>query len=283
VQSLIHMLLLSSAIAIPQALAQTHTTSSSRQPQPLLTTANEGTVDQRQIQTLQRPMLEEEAKSSCSVRFPEPVPASSTSNKTTEVTGDPTPSRPLSPACKFHLVLQQTYSPYTFASPAFHSTWDQAEGRWPHYGGGVQGWGKRFGASLADTQSRRFIQGFALSTVLHQDPRYFPSYKQAKISRAWYAATRVLVVRKDDGDPAFNTSEFLGALLASAVQNSYYPRHDRTFPDTMNRYGAALGSDTLSNLLREFTPDIKRFFRKHAPKKIQRIEERLPIPADDKP
>ena len=27
----------------------------------------------------------------------------------------------------------------------------------------------------------------------------------------WYAATRVVVTRKDDGDPAFNTSEFLGS------------------------------------------------------------------------
>jgi hypothetical protein len=34
--------------------------------------------------------------------------------------------------------------------------------------------------------------------------------------------------------------------------------------------------------LREFTPDMKRLFRKHAPKAIQRMERKLPIPADDK-
>jgi hypothetical protein len=37
------------------------------------------------------------------------------------------------------------------------------------------------------------------------------------------------------------------------------------------------------DLLREFTPDMKRLFRKHAPKKILRMEEKLPIPAEDKP
>ena len=80
-----------------------------------------------------------------------------------------------------------------------------------------------------------------------------------------------------------NTSEFLGALLASSLENSYYPRHDRTFADTMNRFGGALSSDAITDLLREFTPDMKRLFRRHAPKKIRRIEEKLPIPAEDKP
>jgi hypothetical protein len=67
-----------------------------------------------------------------------------------------------------------------------------------------------------------------------------------------------------------------------ALQNSYYPRHDRTFGDTMDRFSGALSSDLIGDVLREFTPDMKRFFRRHAPKKVLRIEERLPIPAEDK-
>jgi hypothetical protein len=81
---------------------------------------------------------------------------------------------------------------------------------------------------------------------------------------------------------SFNTSEFLGALLTSALQNSYYPRQDRTLGDTMDRFSGALSSDVIGNLLREFTPDIKRLFRRHAPKNVLRIEEKLPIPAEDK-
>jgi hypothetical protein len=100
---------------------------------------------------------------------------------------------PLSARCKFHLFLKQTYSPflkqtyspYTFASAGFQATLAQASGQWPHYGGGMQGWGKRFGATLADTESRRFIQGYALTTILHQDPRYFPSNKRRLVARAW--------------------------------------------------------------------------------------------------
>jgi hypothetical protein len=74
-----------------------------------------------------------------------------------------------------------------------------------------------------------------------------------------------------------------GALLSSGLQNAYYPRDDRTVGDTMNRFGGALSSDAITDLLREFAPDMKRLFRKHAPKKIQRIEEKLPIPPEEKP
>jgi len=52
-----------------------------------------------------------------------------------------------------------------------------------------------------------------------------------------FAASHILsfVLTKYVRDLA-NTSEFLGALFASSLQNSYYPRHDRTFGDTMNRF-----------------------------------------------
>jgi hypothetical protein len=124
---------------------------------------------------------------------------------------------PLSPRCKFHLFVRQTYSPYTFASAGFQSLVAQATDQWHYYGGGTTGWSKRLGATLADTESRRFIQGFALSTILHQDPRYFPSPKHALLARAWYAATRVVVARCDDGHVTFNSAEFLGALFTSSL------------------------------------------------------------------
>jgi len=190
---------------------------------------------------------------------------------------------PLSTRCKFNLFLKQTHSPSTFVSAAFQATLDQAQDQWPEYGGGVQGWGKRFGTTLADTESRRFIQTVALSTILHQDPRYFPSRKRNLISRSWYAATRVVITRNDRGDNTFNTSEFLGTLFTSSLQNSYYPSRERNFGETMNRFSGALSSDAIGNLQREFTPDMKRLFRKHAPKEIRKIEEKLPIPAEDKP
>jgi hypothetical protein len=190
---------------------------------------------------------------------------------------------PLSRHCKFELVLRQTYSPYTLASAAYDATWAQIWSQWPQYGGGMQGWGKRLGATLADVESRRFIQNFVLASALHEDPRYFESGKRGLISRGWYAATRVLVTRDDYGRNVLNQSELLGASLTSSLQDAYYPRPDRTFGATVNRFAGSLSSDATANVLKEFTPDLKRLFHKHCPQGIQRLEARMPIPENMKP
>jgi hypothetical protein len=136
---------------------------------------------------------------------------------------------PVSSHCKFKLFLKQIYSPYTFVSVAYEATWAQAWAQWPQYGGGMEGWGKRLGATLADTESRRFIQGYVLSSALHQDPRYFFSGRKKLIERAWYAGTRVFITRSDRGVNELNTSELFGTLSTSTLQNAYYPRPYRTF------------------------------------------------------
>ena len=241
------------------------------------------TTVQAQSTSVQPGSLDQDGGSLCRLRVSDTIPQSPPNAKEATVTNGALPYAPLSGRCKFSLFLSSTDSPYTFASAGFGATWAQATGQWPHYGGGMQGWGKRFGATLANTESRRFIQAFALSTILHQDPRYFPSHERTLISRVLYSTTRVVVTRNDSGDGTFNTSEFLGALFTSSLQNAYYPRHDRSFGDTMNRFGGALSSDAIGYLLLEFTPDMKRFFRKHAPKKILKMEAKLPIPAEDKP
>ena len=51
----------------------------------------------------------------------------------------------------------------------------------------------------------------------------------------------------------------------------------------MNRFSGALSSDTIGDLLHEFTPDMKRLFHKHALKIILKIEKKLPIPDEDQP
>jgi hypothetical protein len=272
----IHFLLVATLILITPGLASGQASSGRSS-----TTAQIGFGD-NEFASTQGGSLVQATTNPCRLRAPDSFSESSPRSEQATTTSTTWAYTPLSARCKFTLFVTTTHSPYTFVSAGFQATLDQAQGQWPHYGGGMQGWGKRFGATLADTESRRFIQTFALSSVLHQDPRYFPSHNRRFIARSWYAATRVVITRNDSGFNTFNTSEFLGALLTSSLQNSYYPRHDRTFGDTMNRFSGALSSDALGNLVKEFTPDMKRLFRRHAPKRILRIEEKLPIPADDK-
>lgn len=282
IPAITHLLLLVIALAMSRGRVQAQSSSAEQAASSHSSIIAHQRSPDGQSTSIQSGRPDEEGNAPCSLRVPDITPQPSAESQGTAPSAR-SAFTPLPVRCKFKLFLNSTYSPYTFASAGFQATEAQATGQWPHYGGGMQGWGKRLGATLANTESRRFIQGFALSSILHQDPRYFPSPKKRFFSRAWYSATRVVITKNDNGNTTFNTSELLGALFTSALQNSYYPKHDRTFADTMNRFSGALSSDATGYLLREFTPDMKRLFRRHAPKKILKIEEKLPIPAEDKP
>jgi hypothetical protein len=186
--------------------------------------------------------------------------------------------QPLSTGDKFRLAISNARSLDTFTAFLYEATSDQITGQWYHYGGGMQGWGKRLGATIADTESRRFIQTFLLSSIFHQDPRYFYSTQKNLVARAWYAASRVLITRTDRGRETLNSSELLGALFSTSLQNAYYPSYNRGLNETINRFTGALTSDATSKLIREFTPDFKRIFHKHEPERIREFQARLPKP-----
>ncbi len=198
--------------------------------------------------------------------------APSASNAVTEKQ----PYIPLTSHEKFERWLHYTYSPYLGFSTTLNAGYAQAAGDWPTYGGGMEGFGKRFGATLADTEARGLFEMFLLPTLLHQDPRYFHSGKTGVVPRAWYAITRVVVIRDDAGDQTFNTSEVLGTLFVKSLSNAYYPRRDRGFGETMSRSFGALLSDASSNVLREFWPDIRRVLRKHEPERVKKIQDKVP-------
>ncbi len=186
------------------------------------------------------------------------------------------PYVPLTRHEKFHAFTRQLYSPYTFVSAGMNATYQQMTGDPYQFGGGMEGWGKRFGTSLASMESGRFFNRFLFPVVFHQDPRYFPAKPHTRfLRRVWYAGTRVLVTRADSGRSQFNYSEVFGDLCTVALANAYYPRRENGFGDTMNRFSGALLSNAGSNVTREFWPDIKRIFRRHEPKRIQDIQERI--------
>lgn len=182
----------------------------------------------------------------------------------------PPPYQRLHKLDKFKVFLRFTYSPYTLAGAAFDAGMAQATGGWYSYGGGFQGYGKRLGASLADTESGTFFGRFLFPVLLHEDPRYLRSNSERTVPRIEYALSRVLVTHDDNGKKRPNLSLMFSAVASSSLANSYYPREDRGFGDTMARAGNGLLSTAEMNLLREFWPDINRKLLKH--KRIQRLE-----------
>jgi len=186
------------------------------------------------------------------------------------------PYKPLTPHQKFRYFLHHAYSPYTFVTAMYDATYAQAIGDPRGYGGGMEGWGKRLGAAVAGTETRSFFGTFLFPSLLHQDPRYFALYKGSKAKRAFHALSRTVVVRADDGHNTFNTSGLLSIAFTESLENAWMPAGERGAGITFSRMLGALQGDATSYLLREFTPDLQRLFRRLAPKKVKRIEQRLP-------
>ena len=186
------------------------------------------------------------------------------------------PFRSLSPREKFQSFVHHTFSPYTLAGAVYDASWAQAWGDPSEYGGGMQGWGKRFGAAMAGTEARSFFGSFLFPTLLHQDPRYFAMYKGPVVKRGLHAISRVFVARDDYGNNTFNSSGMLAIAFTESLGMAWTPEGKRSAGATFTRMLGAMQGDAANYVLREFTPDFLRIFKHHAPKSLKRIEESLP-------
>jgi hypothetical protein len=170
---------------------------------------------------------------------------------------------PLTTGQKFRVVVRSSFDPVQIPWYGFLSGISQAENSEPGYGQGAAGYGKRFGAAAADGTIENFMTSAIFPSVFHEDPRYFQLGKGSFAHRAEYAVSRILITRTDSGHSQLNISEIFGSALAAAISTySYHPRTDKTLLNTAGVWGTEVSYDTLTIVLKEFWPDIRRKIRK---------------------
>jgi hypothetical protein len=166
---------------------------------------------------------------------------------------------PLTAGQKFKVVARGSFDPIVSIWYGAQAGISQAENSEPGYGQGAQGYGKRFGAAFGDGTIENFMTGAVLPSILRQDPRFFQSGQGSFMHRSTYAMSRIFVTRTDSGHKQFNFSEIVGAAMAAAISTySYHPKGDRTLPNTASVWGTQVGYDTLTYVVKEFWPDIRR-------------------------
>lgn len=188
------------------------------------------------------------------------------------VPGQPLPDAPsyvpLTSRQKFDLFLRRSHSADFAVGAVIDSLTAEASGAYPRFGGGMAGYGKRMGASVAGAESATLFSGYIFPTLLHQDPRYFRSRQNDISDRLAYAASRVIIGRSDDGRNVVNTSQILAQFVQAAVSNAYIPYRDESVSGTIENALAGLGSVAQADILNEFWPDIKEFFSRHNPESL---------------
>ena len=195
------------------------------------------------------------------------------------VPGQPLPDAPsyvpMTSREKFDHWMHHTYSADMFMGTMFDSLILQATGAYPDFGGGMGGFSKRYTTSLISAEASSLFGRWLFPTILHQDPRYFPSTQRNVLDRMAYAASRTLITRSDDGRNVVNSSLLLTLLFSSALANGYKPNYDESFQATLANAAAGLGAVAQTNLMNEFWPDIKLFFSRHEPDSAKYVQKKI--------
>lgn len=166
---------------------------------------------------------------------------------------------PLTVGQKFKVVARGSFDYIQIPWYGFLAGISQAENSEPGYGQGAQGYGERYGAYAADGTIENFMVGAIFPSVLKQDPRYYQMGKGGFWHRTSYAVSRIFVTLSDSRHQQFNFSEIGGAAAASFISTySYHPSGDRNVPNALSIWGSQVGYDTITLVVKEFWPDIRR-------------------------
>jgi hypothetical protein len=173
---------------------------------------------------------------------------------------------PLNSRQKFDLAFHSIADPVEFLATGVIAGAEQATNTFRGYGQGATGYAKRYGAAYADDVLGRMIGSAVLPSLIHQDPRYFYRGSGSVRSRAFYAISRAIVTRGDDGRTEPNYSRLFGSFAAGGLANLYYPRANRGLSLTLGDGAVSIAGHAADNLIREFllrrlTPSVPSYER----------------------
>ena len=163
---------------------------------------------------------------------------------------------PPTPKQALKIATQNSFDYSSFVFVGITSALAEWTGAHPQLGEGMPGYGRYYWRGLVDKTDGNYWVIFALPTVFHQDERYYAVGKGSIIKRGVYAGTRIFITPDYHGHNSFNVSELLGRGIAQGISLSYYPSGTRTASALATKYGWAIGRDALTNVFREFWPDI---------------------------
>jgi hypothetical protein len=171
------------------------------------------------------------------------------------------PFKPLTAKQKITIAAKDSFDGAVYPTALIMSVIYQAENANPSFGQGFKGYAKRAGTAFGDQMIGNMMTEGFMPALLHEDPRYFRIGEGSFGRRLWYAATRTVVTTTDSNKRTFNFAEWTGNSVAVGISNLYY-QDGRHWGDNVERLLVQCGTDTLSNVLKEFWPDVKRHFQK---------------------
>jgi hypothetical protein len=171
---------------------------------------------------------------------------------------------PMSPKEKFIIAGKDTFDYSSFLIAGVQAGFAMNGDSYPEFHQGVKGYARYYWHTLADTIDENFMVGGLGPIVFHQDNRFYTLGHGGFRKRTYYALSRVLISRKDDGSPTFNFAEVIGSGASSGISTLYYPSKYQTWTKVGQKWLTSDLIDGANFLLKEFWPDInKKVFHTH--------------------
>lgn len=156
----------------------------------------------------------------------------------------------------FKIATENSFDYSSFIFVGMTSLIAEAGESHPQLGKGVAGFGRYYWRGFIDKTDGNYLVIFALPTILHEDERYYAMGQGGFFRRSIYSATRIFITPDYHGHNTVNLAEIFGRGISQGISTTYYPRQDRTVGKLATKYAYALGRDALTNVFREFWPDI---------------------------
>jgi hypothetical protein len=170
--------------------------------------------------------------------------------------------KPLTQHEQTSLYLKSLINPVLYLKGALSGAIDLKNDKPQGWEQGASGYGKRVGNILAQYGIQRTVT-FSLSSLLHEDNRYFGSAKKGFWRRTGYAISDSFLARHDNGKRYPSVSQIGGFAAAAFVSRSWQPPGARSMGDGAVSFGYSMGYNVLASVVKEFLPDVVRPIVKH--------------------
>jgi hypothetical protein len=171
---------------------------------------------------------------------------------------------PMSAKDKFIIAGKDTFDYSSFIIAGIQAGISMNGDSYPQFHQGLKGYGRYYWHTLADTADENFMVGGLGPIVFKQDNRFYTLGHGGFRKRSFYAVSRVLISRTNDGNATFNFAEIIGSGAASGASTLYYPTEYRTWTKVGQKWLTSDIIDGFNFFWKEFWPDVnKRIFHTH--------------------
>lgn len=159
---------------------------------------------------------------------------------------------------KLKLATEDSFDYSSFLVAGFMAGTSQAKNQTPEFHQGGAGYARYFWHSFADQAVGNYLTEFIVPYATHEDPRYYTLGHGSIFKRTYYAMNRLFITRTDSGGQTFNFSEIVGNGAGAGISDLYYPRQERTWTKTGQKWATQVALDGIFNVMKEFWPDIRQ-------------------------